>query len=127
LGLQFHSKNGVSPGGPDVPLTPPDQGAIKHIELDDNCFFRSICYIVTGSEEQHMAIRTAIVNHMLHLADDDHNFTEHPSVEQYIVDTGMCEDGTWATTNEMVAVAHLLRTCHFSYNMEDDSWHRFTP
>ena len=74
-----------------------------------------------------MAIRTAIVNHMLHLADDDHNFTEHPSVEQYIVDTGMCEDGTWATTNEMVAVAHLLRTCLFSYDMGDASWHRFTP
>jgi len=127
LGLQFHCKNGVSPGGPDVPLTPPDQRAIKHIVLDGNCFFRSICYIVTGSEEQHMAIRTAIVNHMLHLAEDDHNFTEHPSVEQYIVDTGMNEDGTWATTNEMVAVAHLLRTCLFSYNMEDASWHRFTP
>ena len=63
----------------------------------------------------------------LHLADADRNFTEHPSVEQYIVDTGMCEDGTWATNNEMVAVAHLLRTCLFSYNMEDASWHRFTP
>jgi len=68
-----------------------------------------------------MAIRTAIVNHMLHLADDDHNFMEHPGVEQYIVDTEMYKDGTWATTNEMVAVAHLLRTCLFSYNMEDAS------
>jgi len=57
-----------------------------------------------------MAIRTAIVNHTFHLADDDHNFTEHPSVEQYIVDAGMYEDGTWATANQMVAVAHLLRT-----------------
>jgi len=44
-----------------------------------------------------MAIRTAIVKQMLHLADDDHNFTENPSVEKYIVDTGMYKDGTWAT------------------------------
>jgi len=38
-GFSFIAKNGVSPGGPDVPLTPPDQHAIKHIELDGNTAF----------------------------------------------------------------------------------------
>jgi len=64
---------------------------------------------------------------MFHLS-NGHKFTEHPSVEQYIEDTGMYEDETWPQpTKWYVAVAHLLRACLFSYSMEDATWHRFTP
>ena len=73
-----------------------------------------------------MALHTASVNHMLHVSDDGYDYTEHPSVEQYYEDTWMYTDGTWATTNDIMAVAHLLRTCLFSYSMEDATWHRFS-
>ena len=50
LGLQFVRKNRVRPGGPNVPLTPPDMRTVKHITGDGNCLFRSFAYIITVSE-----------------------------------------------------------------------------
>ena len=61
MGLHFHGKNKARCGGPNVPLTPPDMRTVKHIRGDGNCLFRAFSYIITGSEEQHMAVRTAIV------------------------------------------------------------------
>ena len=52
-----------SQGGPDVPLGPPDPHAIKSIAGDGKCFFHSISYIVTGTE-QHMDVRRVIFDHM---------------------------------------------------------------
>ena len=34
-----------------------------------NCLFRSLCYIITGSQAQHFELRTAIVAHMLSIPD----------------------------------------------------------
>ena len=65
MGLQFHGKNRVRPGGPNVSLTPPDMRTIKRIMGDGNCLFRSLAYIITGSEDQHMAICTAILESTL--------------------------------------------------------------
>ena len=98
-----------------------------HIPLDGNCFFRSICYIITGSEDQHLAVRTATVDHLRELSEFQCNLTEHPNVQQYIQESHMYANGIWATTNEMMAVAHMLRTCIFSYSMADATWHGFTP
>ena len=67
MGLQFHGKNRVRPGGPSVSLTPPDMRRVKHIIGDGNCLFRSLAYIVSGSDDQHMAIRT-ILEHMIDTA-----------------------------------------------------------
>ena len=127
LGLQFYGKNSVSSGGPHIALTPPDLREIKHIPLDGNCFFRSICYIITGSEDQHLAVRTATVDHLRELSEFQCNLTEHPNVQQYIQESHMYANGIWATTNEMMAVAHMLRTSIFSYSMANATWHRFTP
>ena len=68
LGLRFHRKNSVRPGGPDVPLTAPDLHTIKRIPGDGNCPFRSLSYIIMGSENQHMAVRAAILQHMVHIS-----------------------------------------------------------
>ena len=46
MGLQFHGKNRVRPGGPNVNLTPPDKRTVKHIKGDGNCLFRSFAYRV---------------------------------------------------------------------------------
>ena len=51
LGLPFHCSNGLSPGGPNVTLTRPH--VIRSIQGDG-----------TGSEEHHMAVRSALIDHM---------------------------------------------------------------
>ena len=63
LGVQFVR---LRPGGPNVDLRPPNH--IKRIRGDGNCLFRSFSYIITGSEEQHMAVSTAILNHKIDIA-----------------------------------------------------------
>ena len=37
---------------------------IHHIRGDGNCFFRSLCYFLTGSEEEHQVLRDRVVRHM---------------------------------------------------------------
>ena len=112
MGLQFHSKNRVRPGGPNVSLTPPDMRTIKHIMGDGNCLFRSLAYIITGSEDQHMAIRTAILEHMINVAHFilDHHIQGYSSIQDYIRCNDMDQEFTWGTDIEILTLAHLLET-----------------
>ncbi len=47
---------------------------------DYNCLFRSFSYIITGSDEQHMAVRAAIVSYMVHF----HHIKPYTSVQEYV-------------------------------------------
>ena len=62
MGLCYRRPNKVTRGGPNVPLGPPDPRAIKPIAGDGNCFFRSISYIITVSELQHMDVRRVVLD-----------------------------------------------------------------
>ena len=87
LGVEFRQSNRLRPGGPDVPLRRPNFRTIRRIVGDGNCLFRSFSYIITGSEDQHMAIRIVILNHMVniaHLLLGLHIHRSYASVEQYI-------------------------------------------
>ena len=55
----------VPPGTPNISLTPPDMHTVKHIMADGNCLFRYLAFIITGSENRHMAIHTAILEHVI--------------------------------------------------------------
>ena len=46
-----------------MPLMPPDMGKLKKILPDGNCMFRSLSYIVTGSEDHYQTVRAKIVEH----------------------------------------------------------------
>ena len=50
--------NGLTPGCSDICLTKPITQ--KHLG-DSNCIFRTISFIITGSEEMHMPVRKTIV------------------------------------------------------------------
>ena len=52
-----------TPGGPDVDLKRPDR--LKSIEGDGNCLFRTFSFILTGSENQRMTVRHAILDQAL--------------------------------------------------------------
>ena len=128
LGLRFHRKNSVRPGGPDVLLTAPDLRTIKRILGDGNCLFRSLSYIITGSENQHMAVRAAILQHMVHIA---HfllvHYIDYTSIQEYIQETKMDQACTWGTEIEMLTASHLLQACVVSYETGRATWIRHSP
>ena len=116
------------PGRSDVILTRPDLRTRKRMQGDGNCLFRSLSYIITGSEEQHFQIRTAIVSHMRtipHLlngfgADGHPNYLDdynggYESVEAYLTQTKMAENGIWGTDFKMSILAHKFSTIVYSY------------
>ena len=128
LGLQFRRSNGIQRGAPTVPLTPPR--ITKRITGDGNCLFRSLSYIITGGQDQHMALRTAIVNHMVdiaHLLLGGHISQQFDSVQSYIAHTNMDQDSAWGTDIEMLTLAHLLHTTIYSYDTQCDRWSRYRP
>ena len=129
LGLQFYRANRVRPGDPHVPLKPPIPHMIRQIPGDGNCLFRSFSYIITGTEDQHMQIRTAIMNHMVGIAQHllFHYILGYNSIQAYQLATRMNEASSWGTEVEMLTLAHLLQTPIFSYNTVEGHWHRFGP
>ena len=51
MGLQFVAASGLNTGGPEVTLTCPH--TTQSIQGDGKCLFRTLSFIITGSEEQH--------------------------------------------------------------------------
>ena len=117
----------MRPGGPNVPLTPPDMRTVKHITGDGNCLFHSFAYIMTGSEDQHMAVRTAILQHMINVGHFilGHHVLNYSSIQDYIADTNMDRESAWGTDIEMLTLAHLLQTPILSYNAQDRRWSKY--
>ena len=103
---------------------------IRLITGNGNCLFRSFSYIITGSEDQHLAIHLIIVNHIstiAHLLLGTHIPNRYDPVEGHISDAKMDQDSTWGTEVEMFTLAHLLNTATFLYNTRDKRWWRFSP
>ena len=110
--------------------------------------FRALSYIVTGSEEQHGAVRTKIVQHMKdtgtlmlqtiissQIADTGHSGrvtrSRGPpivtSVDQYLRNSGMQHDRVWGTGIELLCFAHLTKTCVLSYLGTNKVWDKLGP
>ena len=119
--LQFRSRFVSSPGG-NVILTRPNLRRLRTIEGDGNCMFRTLLYIITGSEDQHHKIRSLIVSHMLSISyllirygpDGRANYAKsmqrHNSIEEYIRVAKMDRDGTWGSAIELACASHLFNT-----------------
>ena len=130
LGLRFEKPNGVTLGA-DVVLNPPSAANCKAISGDGNCLFRTFSHIICGFEEQHMAVRLAILNHIaservapLLLRGHLHGYA---SIAEYTTAKTMDRDGFWATEVEMLALAHMLHTTVFSYVCQLGKWHQYGP
>ncbi len=70
FGLQFVSCCKTSGGDCNTVLTRPDLRSVKVMLGDGNCLFRSLSYVLTGSQEQYSHVRSLICGHMysiLHL------------------------------------------------------------
>ena len=67
--------------------------------------------IITGSQEGHLAVQRAILNHMQNIAPlllGAH--VTQDSIAEYIQDTHMNMNGTWGTDVEFLTLAPLLKT-----------------
>ena len=116
LGLRFVRRCDLDEGGPDVPLTRPRR--VRSILGDGNCLFRSLSYIITGSETQYTQVREAILNHLVHTEDfmiGHHIRSEYSSVVEYIRGTNMDRDG------------HMLNTTLCMYNTISRTWSTYGP
>ena len=125
---QVHGKNRVRPGGPSAPLTPPDRRTVKHISADGNCLFRSLAYIITGAMDQHMAVRTAILQHMLGIAHFilGHHVVHYSSIQEYIACNNMDRESVWGTDIEILTCAHYYRL-PLSHTVFNTTPGRYTP
>ena len=131
LGLHFEKPNGVTQGGPDVVLNPPSAANCKAISGDGNCLFHTFSHIICGSEDQHMAVHLAILNHMaservapLLLRGHLHGCA---SIAEHTTAKNMDRYGFWGTEVEMLALAHLLHTTVYLYVCQLGKWHQYGP
>ena len=113
MGLQFVAASGLHMGGPEVTLTCPR--TTHSIKGDGNCLFRTLSFIITGSEEQHTLVHEAILHHMLQIAHFmlSHHINDHSSVSEYIKHTCMDQDGTWGTDIENLNTGPFVKHLHF--------------
>jgi len=82
---------------------------IHKIKGDGNCYFRSISFILTGVENNHLIIRDRVVQHM-HSAAIGQKLTDYldKTVTDYLSSSLMDRDGAWATDAEIISTANLL-------------------
>ena len=92
MGLQFHAKNRVRPGGPCVNLTPPDIRTVKHIMADGNLPFQ-----ILSIHNNWICIRTAILEHMIDIAHLilDHHIQGYSTIQEYIRHNIMDNEFAW--------------------------------
>lgn len=106
---------------------------------DGHCFFRALAFAITGSQENHKAIRLAIINFCLlpenvtHLSAffglDVGTFDPIDVMSEYIRDNNMDKCG-WGTTNEILAAATLFQVRIYVSSRagrKDRQWLRYKP
>ncbi len=82
-----------------------------HVDGDGACFFRSVSWILTGSEDQHPLLRRKVCSFIK----NKHNWhllkakcAPYSCGAAYVRDQNMLNDKKWATEVELFAMAHLL-------------------
>ena len=134
LGIPYMRPFQQQDGGPHMVSTRPDLRSLRSIVGDGNCLFRALCYIIFGSEGQHGKLRNAI-KHMRtipHLVseigpDGNRNFLVtyddgYSSVDNYLLRSGMADNGVWGGDFEMCILAHMLDTPIYSYQGDTNYW-----
>lgn len=99
---------------------------------DGNCFFRAISMLITGVEDNHMAVREALTKHVADHSDIYRTFLEsRGGMNTYV--QSMRRSREWATDTEIFAAATLLNTifevcteCRTN-NGREYHWQTFNP
>ena len=133
MGLRYVCANGVSAGGPAVPLRRPNLTTLKNTRGDGNCLFRALSYLITGTQSQHLGVRAAIVRHLLQYDDlflcsaQVGVNVNYNSLSEYIIGKQMDKNKEWGTEVELFAICHLLRTKVYTYSQVSSTWQLHAP
>lgn len=93
-----------------VPLT---QSVLRlRMKGDGNCFFRSINYVITGSQVFHKVARDRVVDYM---KTNENAITQFG--ERYLAESRIPDEGIWATEAEIMASAARLQTDIYIYSV----------
>ncbi|XP_052276203.1 uncharacterized protein LOC127875286 isoform X2 [Dreissena polymorpha] len=95
--------------------------ATESIIGDGNCFFRSLSYIITGSESQHFQVRKAVCAHM-HVIPIQKVMHSPCQIHEYLMTSKMEQIGQWATEVEIFAAANLLQSNIYMYTKVGVNW-----
>ena len=103
-------------------VSPPEK--TKAIEGDGACFFQVLSHIVTGSEEHHLELHAAICHD---IAGCDNVLNPQTGKQErgaeYLARTKACKARTWATTDEVLAVACVLNVVTWArYGRQGHQW-----
>ena len=105
--LHLEIRRNVSPGNCSM-SQPPKR--LFRIKGDGNCFFRAICYSLSGCETDHKLLRDQVVAHMSGAINKQMNEYLNDNTKDYINKSGMLDNGVWATDAEILATASLIET-----------------
>ena len=133
LKINFACCNKMNKGTPCMPLTQPKQ--THPIGGDGNCMFRSVSYVMTGSQEHHLEVRAKTLEHMEtiaplvlgHIRGRSSVMSKFSSVKEYVQHTKMDKQGTWGTEIELLVLSHLLKTSIYTYLTTNKKWFVFSP
>ena len=115
----------------DIPVSklrninsPPNK--IIPVRGDGACFFRSISFLLTGSETHHISLRNLLCNYI----ESVHDIMGIPL--NYIQLSNMRSPITWATENEILALASFLHCNIYVYSSvgkidRSSRWLKYSP
>ena len=109
----------------------------KRISPDGNCLFRSLSFVITGTDYNHQLIRELIVNKVkgeyreqsskyCNAHNDLLPESKCQSVEEYLKISMMDCIGSWGTDLEIFLMAQILRTDIFVYKDDERNWMKFS-
>ena len=106
----------------------------KRVKGDGSCFFRTLSYLLTGTEKYTHLIRQKICESIANSTKEDtiRKYILPRSGQVYVAESKMLDPITWATDVEIIAATQLLQCDIFVYTtfqLEDGSyktdWQRF--
>ena len=137
LKTKFVCCDKIYKGSPCMPLTQPKTNKQTHpIGGDGNCMFRSMSYVMTGSQEHHLEVRAKTLEHMETIAPltlghirgrSGAAMSKCSSLKKYIQYTNMDKQDTWGTEIELLVLSHLLKTSIYTYLTTDKKWFVHSP
>lgn len=101
--------------------------ATQKIRGDGNCLFRTICHVITNSENEHVLVRQLICDQIQAEAG---RYLGRVGSVPYLRKTLMRVDTAWGTDKEISAAADLLGTTIWSFAPFGDGrygWSIFEP
>lgn len=81
---------------------------LHKVQGDGNCFYRSLAFCLTGSEEDHEILRQKVANHMKGAFRSRLEAYMNKSLDLYLKENAIEKNGVWASENEILCAASLL-------------------